>query len=156
VELDPRSTICRVCAAVALTAAGRDNEAADQFDWLERQPADDHLAAVGIRFRRGLAGDRAGVLSPLSEPERATAESDEYWAYLMAAAYALAGEGDLALDWLEHTVDVRGWVDHVYFTRHDRFLASVRPDPRFQALMARARERHARFTDDGTPTRPVG
>jgi Flp pilus assembly protein TadD len=156
VELDPRSTICRVCAAVALTAAGRDNEAADQFDWLERQPADDHLAAVGIRFRRGLAGDRAGALSPLSEPERATAESDEYWAYLMAAAYALAGEGDLALDWLEHTVDVRGWVDHVYFTRHDRFLASVRPDPRFQALMARARERHARFTDDGTPTRPVG
>jgi hypothetical protein len=74
----------------------------------------------------------------------------------MAAAYALAGEGDLALDWLEHTVEVRGWVDHVYFTRHDRFLASVRPDPRFQALMARARGRHARFTDDGTPTRPVG
>jgi eukaryotic-like serine/threonine-protein kinase len=156
VELDPRSTICRVCAAVALTAAGRDNEAADQFDWLERQPADDHLAAVGIRFRRGLAGDRAGVLSPLSEAERATAESDEYWAYLMAAAHASVGEGDRALDWLEHTVDVRGWVDYVYFTRHDRFLASVRPSPRFQALMARARERHARFTDDGTPTRPAG
>ena len=74
----------------------------------------------------------------------------------MAAAHASVGEGDRALDWLEHTVDVRGWVDYVYFTRHDRFLASVRPSPRFQALMARARERHARFTDDGTPTRPAG
>ena len=156
VELDPRSTICRVCAAVALTAAGRDTEASDQFDWLERQPADDHLAAVGIRFRRGLVGDRAGVLSPLSQAERATAESDEYWAYLTAAAYASVGEDDRALDWLEHTVDVRGWVDYVYFTRHDRFLARVRQSRRFQALMARARERHARFTDDGTPTRPVG
>jgi eukaryotic-like serine/threonine-protein kinase len=152
VELDPRSTICRVCAAVAMVASGREDEAAAQFEWLERQPADDHLAAIGARFRRGLAGDRAAVLAPLGEAERAVAESDEYWAYLMAAAYASAGEGDRALDWLEHTVEVRGWVDYVYFTRHDRFLTRLRPSPRFQALMARAQERYARFTDDGTPT----
>jgi hypothetical protein len=42
-------------------------------------------------------------------------------------------------------------VDYVYFTRHDRFLESLRPSPRFQELMASARERYARFTDDGTP-----
>ena len=64
VELDPRSTICRVCDAVALVASGREAEAASQFEWLERQPADDHLAAVAVRFRRGLTGDRAAVLSP--------------------------------------------------------------------------------------------
>jgi hypothetical protein len=80
------------------------------------------------------------------------AESDEYWSYLMAAAYALVGDADQALRWLEHTVKVRGWVDYVFFTRHDRFLESLRPDPRFQALMAFARERHHRFTDDGTPS----
>jgi hypothetical protein len=39
----------------------------------------------------------------------------------------------------------------VYFTRHDRFLESLRPNRRFQALMATARGRYARFTDDGTP-----
>jgi hypothetical protein len=55
------------------------------------------------------------------------------------------------LSWLEHAVCVRGWVDYVYFTRHDRFLESVRPTRRFQELMASARERYARFTDDGTP-----
>jgi hypothetical protein len=54
--------------------------------------------------------------------ERAMAESDEYWAYLMAAAYALAGEEDQALGWLEHAVTVRGCIDYVYFTRHERFL----------------------------------
>ena len=79
------------------------------------------------------------------------AESDEYWSYLMAGAYALVGEADQALSWLEHTVTVRGWVDYVYFTRHDRFLESLRPTPRFQELMASARERHARFTNDGAP-----
>ena len=153
VELDPRSTICRVCAAVALVAAGREAEAASEFEWLERQPPDDHLAAVGVRFRRALTGDRAAVLSPPSAPEHAMAESDEYWSYLMAGAYALVGEADEALSWLEHVVTVRGWVDYVYFTRHDRFLETLRPTGRFQELMAAARERHARFTDDGAPTR---
>jgi tetratricopeptide (TPR) repeat protein len=151
VDLDPRSTICRVCAAVALVAAGRDAEAASQFEWLEHQPSDDHLAAVAVRLWCGLTGDRAAVLSPLSAAERAMAESDEYWAYLMAGAYALVGEAGQALSWLDHAVTVRGWIDYVYFTRHDRFLESLRSVGRFQELMASARERYQRFRDDGAP-----
>jgi serine/threonine protein kinase/Flp pilus assembly protein TadD len=149
VELDPRSTICRVCDAVALVASGRETEATPQFEWLERQPGDDYLAAVAVRFRRGLTGIRAAVVSPPSAAERAMAESDEYWSYLMAAAYALVGETGEGMRWLEHAVSVRGWVDYVYFTRHDRFLERLRPTPRFQELMASARERYQRFTDDG-------
>ncbi len=150
VELDPRSTICRVCEAVALVAAGRETAATAQFEWLERQPADDSLAAVAVRFRRGLTGIRAAVLSPPRAAERAMAESDEYWSYLMASAYALVGESDQALDWLEHAVRVRGWVDHVFFSRHDKFMGSLRSDRRFHELMASARERYDRFTDEGT------
>ena len=153
VELDPRSTICRVCDAVALIASGHETEATAQFEWLERQPGNDYLAAVAVRFRRGLTGIRAAVVSPPSAAERAMAESDEYWSYLMAAAYALVGESDEAMRWLEHAVSVRGWVDYVYFTRHDRFLGSLRPTRRFQELMASARERYQRFTDDGQPHR---
>ncbi len=151
VELDPRSTICRVCDAVALVAAGREAEAASQFEWLEHQPSDDHLAAVAVRFRRGLTGDREAVLSPPSAAERTMAESDEYWSYLMAGAYALVGDAEQALGWLEHAVTVRGWVDYVYFTRHDRFLERVRSTRRFKELMDSARERYARFTDAGIP-----
>ena len=153
IELDPRSTICRVCAGVALVAAGREADAAAHFEWLEHQPADNALAALAMRFRHGLAGNRAAVLSPPTAAERAMAESDEYWTYLMAGAYALVGETHQALGWLEHAVNVRGWIDYVYFTRHDRFLETLRPTPRFQELMASAREQYQRFTDDGTPTR---
>jgi hypothetical protein len=134
-----------------MVAAGRETEAATHFEWLDRQPADDYLAMVGTRFRRGLTGIRAAVVSPPTSAERAMAESDEYWSYLMAAAYALVGDAEQALHWLEHTVKVRGWVDYVYFTSYDRFLERLRPDPRFQALMIYARERHQRFTDDGAP-----
>jgi hypothetical protein len=55
------------------------------------------------------------------------------------------------MDWLEHAVTVRGWVDYLYFTQHDRFLGSLRPARRFQGLMAAARERYQRFTDEGAP-----
>ena len=152
IALDPRSTICRVCAAIALLLAGRDTDAAAHFEWLERQPADDHLAAVAVRFWRGRAGDRAAVLTPPGSAEREMAQSDEYWAYLMAGAYALAGEEREALDWLEHAIKVRGWIDHVYFTRHDRFLEGLRGAPRFVKLMAYAREGYERFTREAAPT----
>ena len=66
VEVDPRSTICRVCAAVAMVAAGQEGEATAHFEWLERQPADDYLAAVALRFRRALTGIGAAVASPPS------------------------------------------------------------------------------------------
>ena len=46
-------------------------------------------------------------------------------------------------------MSVRGWVDYVYFTRHDRFLESLRSTQRFQVLMASARDRYLRFTEDG-------
>jgi len=153
VELDPKSTICRLCAGVALTLAGHQEEAGEQFDWLERQPAEDHLARVGVRFVAGLRGDRTAVLAPLDGAERAMAESDEYWSYLMASAYALVGEENQALSWMEHTVRVRGWIDYVYFTRHDRFLEGLRRTRRFEELMGEARERYERFTDGGAPAR---
>jgi len=76
------------------------------------------------------------------------AESDEYWSYLMASAYALVGEEGQALGWLEHAVGVRGWIDYVYFTRHDRFLEGVRGNRQFRELMGAARERYERFTDE--------
>ncbi|HEY9014120.1 MAG TPA: hypothetical protein VIM84_03535, partial [Gemmatimonadales bacterium] len=78
---------------------------------------------------------------------------DEYWSYLMASAYALVGAEDEALGWLERAVRVRGWIDYVYFTRHDRFLEGLRRTRRFEELMGEARERYERFTDGGAPAR---
>jgi hypothetical protein len=65
----------------------------------------------------------------------------------MAGAYAQVGEAEQALKWLDHAVTVRGWIDHVYFTRHDRFLESLRQTTRFGELMAAARERYGKFSE---------
>jgi hypothetical protein len=70
----------------------------------------------------------------------------------MASAYALVGSKEEAMRWMEHAVGVRGWIDYVYFTRHDRFLERLRVTGRFQELMGAARQRYGRFTDDGAAT----
>jgi hypothetical protein len=53
------------------------------------------------RIKRQSYRDREAVLSPRVR-RSAMAESDEYWSYLMPGAYALVGEADQALSWLEH------------------------------------------------------
>jgi hypothetical protein len=100
---------------------------------------------VGVRFWRGFSRDRAAVVVSLSASERNAALGDESFAYFLAAAYALVEETDQALTWLEHAVRVRGWFDYVYFTKYDPFLQSLHDHPRFQALMAEAKERYDRF-----------
>jgi hypothetical protein len=100
-----------------------------------------------VRLWQALGAAKPGVPAPLSDAERAAAMGDEVGCYLLAATYAVAGETDQALTWLEHAVRVRGWFDYVYFTRHDPFLKSLQSHPRFQALMVEAKERYDRFDD---------
>ena len=80
----------------------------------------------------------------MSEDERNSTRDDEFFSYIMSAAYAQAGETTEALNWLEHTVRDRGWIDYVFFTTHDTFLESLREEPRFRELMAYAREEYER------------
>ena len=153
IELDPRSTICRVCAGVALVAAGREAEAAGQFEWLERQPR-------RIRWRplRGASGAGLPATGRPCSPRRARrsarwpsrtntgrtswparmrwwARPTRRWAGSSMPSRSAAGST---------TCTSPGTIGS--------WRACGRP-PRFQELMASARERYQRFTDDGTPTR---
>jgi len=81
----------------------------------------------------------------MSDGERALAAGDESFAYVTACAYALGGEIDEAMKWLEHTIRNRGWIDYVFFTQHEPFLKCLHQDPRFQSLMVYAKEQYDQF-----------
>ncbi len=55
-----------------------------------------------------------------------------------------SGEADEALHWLGNAIDL-GFVNHHFFSAIDPFLTKLRGDPRFEALMERARERQQEF-----------
>jgi hypothetical protein len=69
---------------------------------------------------------------------------DEVYPTVMATALARVGEYDRALEWLGHAVSW-GMSHHRFLAEHNRFLAPLRGDPRFEALLSRAREKERAF-----------
>jgi TolB-like protein len=83
----------------------------------------------------GLLGDNA---------LRDLATKDKEFSWWLAAGCSFAGMTDEALDWLSNSIDL-GFVNHHFFSTMDPFLAALRGDTRFEALMERAREKQRAF-----------
>jgi serine/threonine protein kinase len=99
------------------------------------------ISAVQSVLGAALRGDRDAVRGALIDPATRTAfRNDKEAAWLGAAACASVGDADEALDWLSAVIDM-GFINHRFFAEHDPFLATLRGDPRFDALMDLAREK---------------
>jgi len=85
-------------------------------------------------------GDDARALVPGLEE---AARNDLQYSMQMAEGYAMLGENDAAIEWLENAVD-RGFLAGEFLARHDWFLDGLRGDERFTRLLDRiARKRDA-------------
>ena len=116
-------------------------------------PAFSMVAAVlKALFRRdkevaaGLLGD--GALRDL-------ASKDKEFSWWLAAGCSFAGMTDEALGWLSNSIEL-GFVNHHFFSTMDPFLAALRGNPRFEALMERAREKQRAFGVTPSAAAPGG
>lgn len=92
-----------------------------------------------------LRGDQVRVREVLQKTDlREVATTDEYYPLFLANGLALVGDTDEALQWLEQAISW-GFTNHRFLSQHNRFLAPLRGDSRFQALMDRAREKERAF-----------
>jgi serine/threonine-protein kinase len=84
-------------------------------------------------------GNSEGMYAVLSEPSKAQVVAmDKEFSWMAAAGFASVGDTNEALDWLSRTIDM-GFVNHHFFSQHDPHLSKLGGDPRFDALMERAR-----------------
>jgi hypothetical protein len=75
------------------------------------------------------------ITSLLSRDDmRRTLRRDPVWSYYYASFSALGGLDEVALDWLENTID-QGFINYPLLAEHDPFLKRLRGNGRYDALM---------------------
>ena len=135
---------CEVAGVLFLIAMGRQEEA---FALAERAEKEERLTIVhrlALLWRYAFVGEREKALSWMPEETLRTCRRDFSYSADVACAYVMLGETDEALDWLENAIEL-GFLNHRYLGEIDPILAPLRGDPRFQALMARAKQKQAEF-----------
>ena len=123
---------------VCLLYAGRSGEAAQA---LERAAASGAgvFSAIGTFLGTMVSGDAEAMRAVLADQAtREAFEIDKEVSWMVAAACASVGDTDEALYWLSRAIEM-GFINHRFFAEYDPFLAKLRGDPRFEALMERAR-----------------
>lgn len=130
--------------AQAAAYAGHEDEARTVFEQITKMGAGlwSDFGELGLH---ALRGDQVRVREVLQTTNlREVARTDEYYPLFLANALAPVGDTDEALEWLEQAISW-GFTNHRFLSQHDRFLAPLRGEPRFQALMDRAREKERAF-----------
>ena len=89
-------------------------------------------------MRHALRGERHRIPELLTDEFLATEKRDPVYSTWAATFYAMLGDSEQALDWLENAVN-GGFINYPYLHDYDPFLAKLRGEPRFEKLMERVK-----------------
>jgi serine/threonine protein kinase/Flp pilus assembly protein TadD len=138
VDIDPDNPTSRVMHAHMLAANRRVEEAIALLQPVARDTPDMAWATLASAMAGALRGDRGEVLRVMTPELREAAWRDDLFCWWAADCFALVGEREASLDFLERAVSL-GFINHPFLAQHEPFLAGVRGEVRFGRLMERVR-----------------
>jgi len=123
-------------------------EKIDKFavDVAELGPEVDYGRDWVLFFKYGLQGKKDQALACATEKLKRIGQTDEQLSWMLADCYALAGEKEEAMNWLENAVN-RGFVNYPYISQYNRFLKNIRGEARFKELLERVKYEWEHFEE---------
>ena len=137
-ELDPENIAWKFLYAHALLMAKQNEKALEIISPLEENQTDDVFIHFLIFIKNAFLKDRTKTLESLKEEFVKLAEWDEIISLMLAQSFALIGEKEKALYWLENSVN-RGFINYPFFEDHDFTLNNLHDEERFKKLLERVK-----------------
>jgi non-specific serine/threonine protein kinase len=137
-ELDPEGIFSRGWYVMPLIWNQRFKEAWNILDrWRNDMPG--HAWLLGMTsVLHAIQGKKAESQALLTEQLLAELWNDTVAIWDFADVYALNGETEEALKWLEHGLDI-GCINYPFLSQFDPHLENIRGEPRFKKLMERVK-----------------
>lgn len=138
VDIDPDNPTNRTMHAYMLAANQRGDEAITILEAVARDTPEMGWAKLASAMASALRGDRTGVLRIMTPELRAMAWWDDLFSWWAADCFALVGEREASIDFLERAVAL-GIINYPFLAQHEWCLSGVRNEARFRALIERVR-----------------
>jgi TolB-like protein len=138
-ELDPENFVWKLLYAHALLMARQNEKALDIITPLEAGTTDNIFIDFLIFIKNAFLKDREKTLQSLKDGFFKLAEWDEMCSWWLAQSFALIGENEKALYWIEYAAFKRGFINYPFFSKIDPFLENIRGEERFKKLMERVK-----------------
>ena len=121
-----------------LVYAGHVGEAVEVLEPIEKIAAWDLYVQTSRLLRFALKGQRHRVEEVATGKFREAAKRDCVLSCMVAGVYAMLGDREEALYWVETAVD-HGFINYPYLSQYDPLLAKLKDEPRFKKLMERVK-----------------
>jgi tetratricopeptide (TPR) repeat protein len=143
-RLEPQNPGALMTCAQALAYCSRYEEARELIRGNVRAGLEDFFTRMTLLLEGALDGDASRFQEIVTEDFEKWARRDLEFSYFLAGIHALAGLKEEALDWLSNAVD-RGFINYPFIAEHDPLLESIRGEPRFRDIAARAKHEWEHF-----------
>ena len=138
IELDPQNVVWKFMYAWPLLMSNQIEKALEIVTQLESDYTDNIIVDLLIFVKNAFLKDRVKAIQTLKDGFLKFAEWDEAISLMLAQSFALIGEKEKALYWIEYTVN-RGFINYPYLSEYDHTFKNIRGDERFKKLMERVK-----------------